>query len=49
MRLEDGSGFDSPLYLSINQVPFENAKRPSKEDSEKLFRSMLANLEKWLN
>lgn len=49
MELDDGSNFDAPFYLSIYYKPFDHAKRPSKEDSEKLFRSMLGVLDGWLN
>lgn len=48
MELDDGSNFDSPFFLSIEYVPFDHAKRPSKEDSEKLFRKMLGVLDGWL-
>jgi hypothetical protein len=48
MELDGGSHFDAPFYLSINYVPFDHAKRPSKEDSEKLFRQMLGVLDGWL-
>ncbi|MEO7098244.1 MAG: hypothetical protein ABI162_02700 [Luteolibacter sp.] len=48
MELHDGFA-DSPLSLRVIYKPFGNAKRPSKEDSERLFQRMLGSLDSWLN
>lgn len=48
MELDDGSSFNAPLYLSINHAPLDQAKQPSKEDAEKVFRNMLGVLDGWL-
>lgn len=48
MELNDGSHFNAPFYLKVIYEPFDHAKRPSKEDSEKWFRSMLGVLDSWL-
>lgn len=49
MELDDGSSWDSPLYLSINYVPFEKSKAPTEKDAAELFARMLKVLKKCLN
>ena len=41
MELDDGTWWDSPLYLSIEYLPFGNEKAPSVEESEALLKRML--------
>jgi hypothetical protein len=43
-----GNGSNAPVYLSINYASLEQARQPSKEDSEKVFRNMLGVLDGWL-
>jgi hypothetical protein len=49
MELDDGSSWDSPLYLSINYVPFEKSKAPTEKEAAELFARMLKVLKKCLN
>jgi hypothetical protein len=48
MELNDGSNFKAPFYLCIKYEPFDKAKRPTNEESEKLFRNMLGVMDGWL-
>jgi hypothetical protein len=48
MRLNDGTYFDSPLFLSINYVPHDKSKVPTVKDSETLFKRILDVFAQWL-
>lgn len=48
MELDDGTSWDSPLYLSIHYAPFGKSKAPTEKESEALFTKMLNVLEKCL-
>jgi len=49
MELNDGSSFDSPLYLCIKYVPFDKSMIPTVKESEALFTKVLNVLGKCLN
>lgn len=45
MALDDGSSWDSPLYLSIRYVPSDKSKTPTKKEAEAAFARVLNVLE----
>ncbi len=48
MKLDDGSSWNSPLYLCIKYVPFDKSKTPTEKESEASFARILNVLGKCL-